>query len=363
MNHDADFPRSAQKTGQAPVESRMMNVVLKCLKPSMLFGIVFLLLVLTQGAFFSTRSTTYTRGSDAPCESESTYGIGSPISITTAKGAMSYHINWLVLVANILSCYIIAAILSRLFAVATRFRRPALAYGIVAIVMIVASFCCAIGFSRIEWGYYFARPEVLEEIRVIERVSAVIPVKTVSEKEGRRRLVVQNDYTIADRLAYGKQDSYYCLDERLLLALEKRGILPSKHTGDLSGLPDLYMLVRDSGILAQPTEGYNDSDMLSGIVVDALDRSGDRLVFLGLTGLQLSNDHYPYYELVFAATSRSKDLSLIRGQRFFYDVAGIEGAEWYMIWPFLALVGIIVGFPVVTVSILIWRLINTKRNA
>jgi hypothetical protein len=233
-----------------------------------------------------------------------------------------------------------------------------LAYGIVALVMLVASFCVAIGFSRVIWGYYCFRPKVPGEMRDIKTVSAVIPVKTVSEGKDHRRMVVRDDYSIADRIVDAKKDAYYCLEERLLLALEARSILPSRPSTNLSGLPELFPLVRGSGILVAPDEGYEDADMLSGIVVDATGRSGQRLVFLGLTGMQLSNDHYPYYELVFSGTGGTQALSYIRGQRFFYDVAGIEGAEWYAIWPFLALVGIIGGFLVFTAVILIWRVIK-----
>ena len=344
-----------------------MNAILKMLRPTALLGILFLVVLLAQGAFFATHTVTYSMtrstGSDAPDKTESSFGIGAPVTITTANGATTYDINWLGLAGNILCCYILAVILSKAFTRATRFRRPALAYGFVALVMIVASFCVAIGFSRMEWGYYFSRPGVLQEMSDITAVSSVIPVKTIPEEGNHRRIVVQDDYSIAKSLEYAKEDPYYCLDERLLFDLEKRGLLPSHPSTDLSGLPDIFSLVRDTGILATPSEGYNDSDILRGIVIDAMGKSGQRLVFLGLTGMQLSNDHYPYYELVFSGTAGSETLSYIHGQRFFYDVAGIEGAEWYVIWPVLALIGIIGGFAVFTIVILLWKVMRRIKTA
>ena len=83
-------------------------------------------------------------------------------------------------------------------------------------------------------------------------------------------------------------------------------------------------------------------------MVDAADRLGRRLLFLGLTGGEESNDHHPYYELLFRGQAGASDLSFARGQRFFYDVAGMEGFEWYLGWPLLTIPSIIAGFVVFT---------------
>jgi hypothetical protein len=353
--------------GRKPVHSRHSDIGPKALavetmKPKPLLGLLFVLILLAQAFFFTSGSMTYSTGSGAPDKTQSSYGIGHPVTVTAVNGSTAYNIKWPALVGNLLSCYIFAAILSRGFTGATRFRQPAVVYGVVALGVIVAAFFAAIGISRAEWGYFFARPEVLEETDDITAVSAVIPVKTESDRKGHRRIVAQGDYSIADRLEYGKKDPYYCLAERVLLVLDERRLLPSRPSTDLAGLPALFPLVHGTGILAEPTEGYNDSDMLNGVVIDAVGKSGQRLVFLGLTGLQLSNDHYPYYELVFSGTKGSKALAYIRGQRFFFDVAGIEGAEWYLIWPFLALIGVIIGFLLVTAAMLIWREIQRIRK-
>ena len=183
----------------------------------------------------------------------------------------------------------------------------------------------------------------------------MILVKTESDEGGGRRIVLQTDYPLAKRLAHAREDPYYCLGERLLFALEERQLLPSGPAADLSHLPDLFPLIRETGILATPETGYKDSDLLDGIVIDAVDKSGQRLVFLGLRGMQLSNDHYPYYEMVFSGRSGTPHLSYVRGQRFFFDVAGIEGLEWFAIWLLLAVPGVLIGFVTVTIVRLIWR--------
>ena len=156
------------------VGPRTMNVIPKMLKPTALMGILFVLILLVQGAFFSSASMTYSMGGDVPDKAESSYGIGSPITATTVNGTTNSDIKWLALVGNLAACYLLAATLSKGFAGATRFRRPAIAYGIVALVMILVSFCVSIGISRSYWGYFFTRPPVLSEVNDVASVVAVV---------------------------------------------------------------------------------------------------------------------------------------------------------------------------------------------
>jgi hypothetical protein len=335
----------------------MMNSILRILKPSALAGILLLVILLVQGACFTSGSMTYSMGNDKPDKTQSSYGVGAPITVTNVNGVTSCDINGPILLANLAFSYLLAAVLARAFARATRFRRPATAYAMVAIIMVLISFLVSIGFSRSYWGYFFARPSVLPEVSNVASVSAVIPITTVADDDGTRRIVVQNDYSITDRVAYGRKDQYYCLSQRVLLALDDAGLLPPTHSVELTDLPILFPLIQATGILAEHEEG------LSGVVVDTLNQSGNRLVFIGVSGRQFSNDHYPYYEMVFTGSAGSPSLSYVHGQRFFYDVAGIEGGEWYLVWPFLALVGVVIAFVAVTVAILIWRLVGRTQKA
>ncbi|HBA85785.1 MAG TPA: hypothetical protein DCZ95_17010 [Verrucomicrobia bacterium] len=120
-------------------------------------------------------------------------------------------------------------------------------------------------------------------------------------------------------------------------------------------------LIVGSGLLANPEEGYSRADFLAGILVDAYDQTGARLIFACLGGRQQSNDHYPFYEFVFEEPPNSDGLNLVRGQRFFYDVAGIEGLEWYVMWPVLSVIAIVVGFTAFTVAVGLWMLLGRKR--
>jgi hypothetical protein len=340
-----------------------MNTILKKLKPTPLLGILLLLILLLQGTTFVWQSGTYSMDGNAPNSHRLSFGIGGPLSITTIDGSTTYDINWLTFICNLACCYILAAILSRVFTNAAPFRRPALVCAVVTLVMIAASFCAAVGISKAYWGYYFARPAVVREVEEVTSVTAVIPVETESDGGGTRKVTPRQNFSVAECLAHGRNDPYYCLVERLLLALDEKKLLPSGHTVDMADLPALFPLIQKTGILARSGKGYEDSDVLGGVVIDAVDKSGRRIVFLGLTGRQVSNDHYPYYEMVFSGSIGSPDLSYVRGQHFFYDLAGIEGVEWYGIWLFFALPAVFIGILAVTAVMPIWRVIKRKGKA
>ena len=95
--------------------------------------------------------------------------------------------------------------------------------------------------------------------------------------------------------------------------------------------------------------------------MEARTRSGSRLVFLSATGGQVSNDRYPCYEMVFERHPQSGQVTFIRGQRFFFDVAGIEGLEWFGIWFIISLSGVMLTLPTVTLIAGIRNAILSKR--
>src|SRR6185312_8443969 len=173
--------------------------------------------------------------------------------------------------------------------------------------------------------YFFHRPALLREMQEITKVTALVPVKTQLIVPGGREFVADSKYSFSNQLARVQEDPYYCLDERVLIDLEKRKLLPAAPATTIPGLPGFYSMVLNSGALANSDEGYHSADALAGVVVDAVDKSGARLVILALTGSSVSNDHYPYYELLFTGGTGGTPLSFKSGQVFFYDVAGIEG--------------------------------------
>jgi hypothetical protein len=224
-----------------------------------------------------------------------------------------------------------------------RWHRWALVHGIAVGAIVIGTLLFSLDFSRSYWGYLFARPPVLREIEDVSTVKAVIPIKTVGEDARNRTIVIDPDYSMAVSMKDAEADRYYCLEARLLMALRRKHLLPARVSMDLTGLPDLHPLIRGTGILEQPEKGYT-SDELRGVAIDAVSRSGSRQVFIGVCGWMLSNDHYPYYEMLFTEEPGASRLTYLHGQQFFYDLAGWEGLEWYVVWCVLALSGIACWF-------------------
>jgi hypothetical protein len=190
---------------------------------------------------------------------------------------------------------------------------------------------------------------VLSEIYDVAEITTITPVlaEWTGENSGTQRtLALWEDYSLTDKVRSCDEDPYYCLEERLLLGLESAGKLPSDYTKDPNALSLFPMLLERSGLRVEPKEGYTDSDPYGGILIEALDNTGDRLLFVGAFGGRVSDDHLPYYEILFEWSDDASAWVFVRGQQFFYDSAGIEGLEWYAAWFALSIYGITLAFAV-----------------
>jgi hypothetical protein len=81
--------------------------------------------------------------------------------------------------------------------------------------------------------------------------------------------------------------------------------------------------------------------------------------FAGVRGGEVSNDHHPYYEFLFTTDSPGAAPKLLSSQRFYYDVAGMEGVEWPVLLPVFALYGLIPTIPLQ--GFLLWRARRRRR--
>jgi hypothetical protein len=335
-----------------------MNESLRAFKPTSLGIFLALFLLAAQVILLSSRSFSVSLQTDIPAVSESTFGIGPTVSIIEQGATRSVQIHWAALTLNLIATYMLACLLAMMLAKAAHFKKPATAYGITALVMVGIAFLVSITISKSYWGYFFKRPPLLQEAREIKSVTAILPVKTELINPGQHQFVADVEYSFSNRIAQAQADPYYCLQARILIELDNKKLLPATPATAISELPQLYAMVQNSGMLAQSEEGYHSSEQMYGVIVDGIAPSGDRLLFLGLTGASVSNDHHPYYELLFTGGSQGTQLSFKRGQRFFYDVAGIEGMEWYVMWMPLSILSIVLGFVVLT----LWKLIRRRAN-
>jgi hypothetical protein len=205
------------------------------------------------------------------------------------------------------------------------------------LILCVLSFTVSTISSRVYWGYFLFRPRLPSAVRSFQKITAIVPVKTAEASATLPPFVVDTEATIEKSIDYCRKYRYECLDERILLFLKAKEMLPLRYSFDLSEFPPIKELLTLSGLLASSDEGYESRNFMRGTLVTGIAADGTRLLFLGMVGGQLSNDHYPYYEAVFRLDSDVVPRYL-SGNRFFFDVAGAEGFEWYVMFLVLFLI-------------------------
>lgn len=97
----------------------------------------------------------------------------------------------------------------------------------------------------------------------------------------------------------------------------------------------MHPLIQSSGALVEPESGYS-GGLYRGLMLSGRTRSDETLLWIGMHGSQVSNDHYPQYEFLLRQERSAQAWELVHDGHFFYDVAGIEGLEWHVGFPFLA---------------------------
>jgi hypothetical protein len=334
----------------------MKTMILRVMKPSRLTWLILALLIIAQFSFCARMVL------NEPSQSTSQYGIGSPVEISYTDGArQDVRIDWIVLILNLTTCYLLAAITVALMVKVTGLQKPFPVYGGAVLSVVCVAFLASIIFSKFYWGYFFHRPTVLAELKDVTKVMAITPVTTEQTSTGEYRFVISSDFSAADQIAYARREPYDNLDERILVYLDEKHLLPEEIATSIAPHTDFYGLLSETGLLAEAQDGYTSAGLLKGVVVEARHASGSELVFLSVTGGQVSNDHYPCYEVVFEKHPQSGQLTFIRGQRFFFDVAGIEGLEWFVMWLVVSLIGACFAFPVVTLIAGVRNMIRSKK--
>lgn len=211
-------------------------------------------------------------------------------------------------------------------------------------------------------GLLFFKASVFEETRAFDKVPAVVFFQINTDDTGKHSLTSDSSETFSRTNNPTNSDDYYDLKERILKNLANRNLLPAEPAKTFDGFPDLDTLIHQSGML-DPWDGKYDSwSKRSGVAVQALDKSGSPFLFIGLRGGQISNDHCPFYEILLRGNKDSSEFNLIRSQVFYFDVAGMEGTEWPVIWLYIVIPGIVIGLLIVGILRLLWNCINKRPS-
>lgn len=211
-------------------------------------------------------------------------------------------------------------------------------------VIMIATICLGI-WNKKSWGYFFKRPAIFSEVKNIEKINAISIVST--DKVSLPFNIEEERYEFQE--LNDDLDPYYGNMDRMHLTIIENApkIIQSfqrnNSTSKVSN-DDLTVIsnkIEESNLIVAAERGYAErgEDRLHGIAVEFNTNSKSRYLYIALSGGQISNDHYPFYEFLF---EKSISLELSKKQMYFVDFAGIEGAEYCNIAPPIELLCFIV---------------------
>jgi hypothetical protein len=253
---------------------------------------------------------------------------------------------------ELIVAYLVAMLMGRALTIATRprWRDVLLALAVTAGAALLAAALV----SKQYWGYYFSRPPLDARVVKTREVRAVTLVETL-ETGGQATFVARRDLSLEKAIQVGRRNPYDHPRYRALVALSDRQLLPEAPAPVRAAtLTAAHAWLEATGLLVPGEAGYPHAKRLDGVVLELEDERGEALTFLGVGSEQVSNDHYAYYEVVFSAPSGAGDPRALSATRFFYDIAGIEGVEWWIVWIVFAGLGNGITVPA-TVAVLARR--------
>ncbi|GHC66429.1 hypothetical protein [Ulvibacter litoralis] len=211
------------------------------------------------------------------------------------------------------------------------------------------------GFNKSYWGHIIKRPSVFSELK---DATEILSITEANKDFNSSKFEISKDtikYYDHDYFL----DLYYKNFERPFMqfgALGQRGNLYQyKDIAENSNLKLLKeelkvveTLILNSGFLVKPDESYEEYGNQLNIQIIEFTTSGEqgylisksiedrkkplfdydsKYLFVTINSGQLENDHYPIYEFLI------EDNEIVKKQKYFYDLAGIEGAEYSLLAP------------------------------
>jgi hypothetical protein len=221
------------------------------------------------------------------------------------------------------------------------------------------------------WGFSFKRPTIFREIFQADKIITFSAVTTYLTL-GNRTLSVFRDTSSLNNGLLGRKDPYYGSNDRILMVFED---ISNIH-GDLYYFPNIYAdssnkietgklkkitnLIYSSGKVDKGEIAINDARVLQGIIVEFQTQRNEKYIFAGLSGPEISNDHYPFYEFLF--TESKNDLKLLKQQRYYFDIAGLEGIEYSSVSPLFSLILTLIA-TLATIPILITYFLKRRNES
>jgi hypothetical protein len=244
-----------------------------------------------------------------------------------------------------------------------RYRRhPARILAVWIAAALLVAFVGAGAVSKYYWGYAYAKPGLDRRVR---DATAVATATSFFREPGEPEPLLCNVAYDAKRLAELRVEpddaGEYAFNQRALRHLARRGLLPPASATTMPA----DRVARVTGAL--DATGRLETQSIGGHVLELTGRGGEPLLFVSTTGNggsgAVSNDHYPFYEFVFARSPVGEPRELLSSNHFYFDIAGMEGVEWPQM--FLLLAGLLLAavVPIVVVFLCLRRLIDRSRGS
>ena len=335
-----------------------MLPVTKRLRPGAVTLIVFGVLVAFQACFTQESRTSTT----AWLRSTTWFGWPELVEYSRTEKAdglieRAIHIEWLPLL-------LVAGVsygLARLADILVMRRRgrwnPA---KIVLAVMggtTVLAFVAALGVSKYLWGYYFARPSLDRRIVNAKTVQSVTLVRTGQDDDGVPTLVNNSAITVARAIEAVREPGSDNPEGRALVALDDAKRSPAAAPAmSPEKLKEVDRILAETGRLETGGPGPHRRAHLDGAVIEAVGADGASLLFVGVVGDEVAQDHYPYDELLFAAPGPQARPRLLSAQRFYYSEGDKKDAQWPLLFLVFTLIGLFASVPTVLAVLAVRRL-------
>lgn len=216
------------------------------------------------------------------------------------------------------------------------------AIGIINLTVLLTTNILVAYMSHDYWGYAFRRPAIFSEAESALKIINASTVYSV-DKNGQKEFVLDTSKTDDD--LYGREDPYYGNRDRIFMTFQdnasKYGYLYDWHkiltdsskTISKNTLNQLTEIIYSLSFI-EPGEGnWDTSRNLRGEIIEFITEDSVKYYYSGLSGGQVANDHFPFYEFLF--TEKGGQIRLEKKNKHFYDVAGIEGLEYSTIEPII----------------------------
>ena len=240
------------------------------------------------------------------------------------------------------------------------------------------------GFNKSYWGHIIKRPSVFSELKNATEILSITEANKDSDS---------SDFKISkDTIQYYDFDYflnlYYKNFERPFMQFSALGqggnLYQYKNIAKNSNLKllneelkEIETLILNSGFLVKPDAGYEKYGNALNIQIIEFTTSKKRgylisknnedrtkplfdydkkYLFVTINSGEIENDHYPIYEFLI------ENNSIVKKQKYFYDVAGIEGIEYSLLAPIAEIAILILSLLLFGTYKLIIKLRKSGKN-